>query len=177
MAAGTFTVLDYKLKTYHGTGPSDPHAGTPMGLFLLDDPDNAGFAVCVHIHFKIGDTNVHQRINLVHHKKPPMGSLLYYEEDHDGMSKSQIKKSKHKIEVPLDGNATLLVEACRQFVDENEKGRWKDVSQWNMTGKDEGIKKLFRLRERSAWEDSYLKYIEKFDLPKVSGTSSNTKQQ
>ena len=69
MESRPFTVLDYKLKTL-ATGT---HAGTPMGLFLLEDPTNADYAVCAHIHFKSGNTSKHQRINLVHHKIPPNG--------------------------------------------------------------------------------------------------------
>ena len=157
MSSPRFTVLDYKLKTYKGTGPTDPNAGTPMGLFLLDDPKNSGFAVCAHIHFKKGNTAKLTRINLVHHKKPPMESTLYIE-DH-----------LHKIVLPLDANATKLVTACRQCVDKKEPGRWTDVTKWSMTGMQLGVNGLFRVQqERSAWEESYLKHIKQFNLPEAA---------
>lgn len=66
-------------------------------------------------------------------------------------------------------DAIKLVEACRQFVESNEPGRWYDLSRWNMAGNQIGVNKLIRLKERSAWEESYLKYIEQFNLPKASG--------
>ena len=82
MKSKSFKVLDYKLKTYTGTGPADKNAGSPKGLFLLDDPHNPGFAVCAHVHFKAGSTDVNdvQRINVVHHKRPP-GRCIEYVED------------------------------------------------------------------------------------------------
>jgi len=167
MSSPRFTVLDYKLKTYKGTGPTDPNAGTPMGLFLLDDPHNSGYAVCAHIHFQKGNTDIFTRINLVHHKKTPMGSILYIE-DHNGLSPGQISSNLHKIKVHLDANATKLVSACRQYVDKKEPGRWTDVTKWNMTGMQLGVNGLFRVQqERSAWEDSYLKCIKQFKLPEV----------
>ena len=157
MSSPRFTVLDYKLKTYKGTGPTDPNAGTPMGLFLLDDPKNSGVAVCAHIHFKKGNTAKLTRINLVHHKKLPMESTLYIE-DH-----------LHKIVLPLDANATKLVTACRQCVDKKEPGRWTDVTKWSMTGMQFGVNGLFRVQqERSAWEDIYLKHIKQFNLPEAA---------
>ncbi|KAJ7387501.1 hypothetical protein OS493_000831 [Desmophyllum pertusum] len=167
MNSMNFIVLDYKLKTYQGTGP---HAGTPMGLFLLDDPNKKGFAVCAHIHFAKGDTSKPQRINLVHHKKPPMGSTLYIE-DHDGLSQAQINRNQHKIPVTTHRNASKLVQACYNYVNTREPQRWADVSQWNMTGMYTlGVNGMFRQQERSAWEESYLKHIEKYNLPKVANT-------
>lgn len=167
MTSSTFTVVDYKLKTL----VTGSHAGSPMGLFLLEDPTNPHYAVCAHIHFQIGNTNNPQRINLVHHKKPPVGSVLYTE-DHDGLSHPQIKRSEHKIQVPPDANTQRLVEACRTYVERMEKGRWNDSSQWNMTGIDLGVSGLFRVQEqqkqRSAWEDSYLEHIKRFKIPLVA---------
>ena len=103
MKSATFTVIDYKLmKMTRG-----PYAGAPMGLFLLKDPSKpTEYAVCAHIHFKKDDTSKVGRINLVHHKVPSFGSFLYIE-DHDGLSNSQIKRSRHKIpyaEVPNCAN-------------------------------------------------------------------------
>ena len=168
MNSRPFTVLDYKLKTL----VTGPYATTPMGLFLLEDYQNAGYTVCAHIHFQLGNTNNPQRINLVHHKKPPVGSVLYLE-DHDGLSSQQISKNWHKLHVPLDANAQDLVHACRTYVVSQEPGRWNNVSLWNMTGYDLGVNGLFRVLqerrgERSAWEDSYLVHIKKFNLPKVA---------
>lgn len=174
MSSGRFEVLDYKLKTFKGS--SGPYAGSPLGLFLLEDPNDKDKVICAHIHFARDDTSCHTRINLIHHKKPPFGNTsLINDEDHDGLSKTAVKKDKHKIQVSLDKNARQLVEACHQFVDANEKGRWKDVSKWNMEGGHISFKGRFRLtRERSAWEDKYLEYIKKFDLPKVSSNRSSS---
>ena len=167
MKSRPFTVLNYKLKTLN----SGPHAGTPMGLFLLEDPMNPGYAVCVHIHFDRGNTNRPQRINLVDHKKPPVGSVLYLE-DQDGLSHYQISHNLHKVQVPLDGNTRNLVQACHAYIESKEQGRWNNVSQWNMTGIDFGVNGLFsveeRLKQRSAWEKSYLEHIKEFNLPEVA---------
>ena len=93
MKSKTFNVIDYKLmKMTQGH-----YVDAPMGLFLLEDPsDPTNFAVCAHIHFEKNDTSKVGRINLVHHKVPRAGSILYVE-DHDGLSNTKIKKSQHKI--------------------------------------------------------------------------------
>ena len=157
MKSKSFKVLDYKLKTYTGTGPADKNAGSPKALFLLDDPHNPGFAVCAHVHFKAGSTDVNdvQRINLVHHKRPP-GRCIEYVED-GGKFRVNINKAADA--------ARELVKACRQYVDTNEPGRWNNVSQWNMTGSQLSVNGKFRLNERSAWEQSYLTSIKKYKLP------------
>ena len=157
MKSKSFKVLDYKLKTYTGTGPADKNAGSPIGLFLLDDPVNPGFAVCAHVHFKAGSTDVNdvQRINLVHHKRPP-GRCIEYVED----------GGKFRVNIDKTADAAReLVKACRQHVDTNESGRWNNVSQWNMTGSQLSVNGKFRLNERSAWEKSYLMSIKKYKLP------------
>ena len=164
MKSKSFKVLDYKLNTYTGTGPADKNAGSPKGLFLLDDPHNPGFAVCAHVHFKAGSTDVNdvQRINLVHHKRPP-GRCIEYVEDGG------------KFRVNIDKTADVareLVKACRQYVDTNEPGRWNNVSQWNMTGSQLSVNGKFRLNERSAWEQSYLMSIKKYKLPEKVPTNS-----
>ena len=158
MTSQPFTVLDYKLKRL-ATGT---HAGTPMGLFLLQDHNSPGYTVCAHIHFAMGNTNNPQRINLVHHKKAPMvimSHLVPYMYIVDGK----------KFQVLLGVNAQNLVQACRVYVESKEPGRWNDVSRWNMKGHQFGVNGLFRVRERqkqrSAWEDSYLKHIEQYHLP------------
>ena len=93
MKSAAFTVIDYKLKKM----TQGHYAGAPMGLFLLEDPSNpTKYAVCAHIHFENNDTLKVGRINLVRHKVPPVESILYIE-DLDGLSNSQIKKSRHKI--------------------------------------------------------------------------------
>ena len=157
MKSKSFKVLDYKLKTYTGTGPADKHTGTPMGLFLLDDPHNPGFAVCAHVHFKAGSTDVNdvQRISLVHHKRPPGRCIEYVE----GGGKFRVN-----INTAADA-ARELVKACGQYVDKNEPGRWNNVSHWNMTGSQLSVNGKFRLNERSAWEQSYLTSIKKYKLP------------
>ena len=157
MKSKSFKVLDYKLKTYTGTGPADKNAGSPKALFLLDDPHNPGFAVCAHVHFKAGSTDVNdvQRINLVHHKRPP-GRCIEYVED----------GGKFRVNIDKTADAAReLVKACRQYVDTNEPGRWNNVSQWNMTGSQLSVNGQFRLNERSAWEQSYLTSIKKYKLP------------
>ena len=93
MSSTNFTVLDYMLKTLQNT----PFAGRPMGLFLINDPNDPNLAVCAHVHFDENDTFKVGKINLVHHKVPPQQNLLYVE-DHDGLSKSQVKKGRHKVE-------------------------------------------------------------------------------
>ena len=157
MKSKSFKVLDYKLNTYTGTGPADKNAGSPKGLFLLDDSHNPGFAVCAHVHFKAGSTDVNdvQRINLVHHKRPP-GRCIEYVED----------GGKFRVNIDKTADAAReLVKACRQYVDTNEPGRWNNVSQWNMTGSQLSVNGKFRLNERSAWEQSYLTSIKKYKLP------------
>ena len=157
MKSKSFKVLDYKLKTYTGTGPADKNAGSPIGLFLLDDPVNPGFSVCAHVHFKAGSTDVNdvQRINLVHHKRPP-GRCIEYVED----------GGKFRVNIDKTADAAHeLVKACRRYVDTNESGRWNNVSQWNMTGSQLSVNGKFRLNERSAWEQSYLTSIKKYKLP------------
>ena len=164
MKSKSFKVLDYKLKTYTGTGPADKNAGSPIGLFLLDDPVNPGFAVCAHVHFKAGSTDVNdvQRINLVHHKRPP-GRCIEYVED----------GGKFRVNIDKTADAAReLVKACRQYVDTNEPGRWNNVSQWNMTGSQLSVNGKFRLNERSAWEQSYLTSIKKYKLPEKVPTNS-----
>ena len=113
MNSPTFNVIDYKLmKMTQGH-----YVDAPMGLFLLKDPSNpTKYAVCAHIHFENNDTSKVGRINLVHHKVPPVGSILYIE-DHDGLSNTQIKKSRHKIPY-------AMVPAC---VNANKK----DPSHWS----------------------------------------------
>ena len=164
MKSKSFKVLDYKLNTYTGTGPADKNAGSPKGLFLLDDPVNPGFAVCAHVHFKAGSTDVNdvQRINLVHHKRPP-GRCIEYVED----------GGKFRVNIDKTADAAReLVKACRQYVDTNESGRWNNVSQWNMTGSQLSVNGKFRLNERSAWEQSYLTSIKKYKLPEKVPTNS-----
>ena len=171
MSRRQFNVIDYKLKIMGGSpGPVSPYAGNPLGLFLLEDPHDEGKVICAHIHFDKKDTSHYSRVNLVHHKRPPLESTsLLHDEDLDNLSKTTIKYYKYKIEVTHDRCTHQLVEACRQFVQEDEMGRWEDVSRWNMTEEDISVKRKFRMvQERSAWEDNYLKYIEKFNLPKVS---------
>ena len=164
MKSKKFKVIDYKLNTYTGTGPADKNAGSPKGLFLLDDPHNPGFAVCAHVHFKAGSTDVNdvQRINLVHHKRPP-GRCIEYVED----------GGKFRVNIDKTADAAReLVKACRQYVDTNEPGRWNNVSQWNMTGSQLSVNGKFRLNERSAWEQSYLTSIKKYKLPEKVPTNS-----
>ncbi|XP_067020704.1 uncharacterized protein [Acropora muricata] len=88
-----FTILDYKLKTLK----DGQFAGSPMGLFLIEEPGEPKLAVCAHVHFAKGDTSKVGRINLVHHLKPH-GSNILYVEDREGLSDSQFNKRKHKIE-------------------------------------------------------------------------------
>ncbi|XP_068724250.1 uncharacterized protein [Montipora capricornis] len=90
--ASNFTVLDYKLKTFQG----ETFAGSPMGLFLIDEPGNPKFAVLAHVHFEKGNTSRVGKIKLVHHLKPQGNDILYVE-DHKGLSKNQVKRGKHKI--------------------------------------------------------------------------------
>ena len=87
-----FNILDYKLKTLQ-TGQ---FAGSPMGLFLIEEPRESKFAVCAHVHFAEGDTSKVGRINLVHHLKPHGNNILYVE-DHGGLTNSQGNNGKHKI--------------------------------------------------------------------------------
>ena len=177
MTSPTFTVLDYKLKKM----VTGPYAGSPMGLFLLEDPTNPNYAVCAHIHFQRGNTNDPQRINLVHHLKPPVGIVLYTE-DHGGLSRRQIRRNQHKIQVPLDANGQRLVQACRAYVTRRECCRWSCILRWNMTSHQLGVNGLFRvqerLRERSTWEDSYLQHIkaqhsENLDLADIANNNNN----
>ena len=91
-----FTVFDFKLKIMQ-TGPYKDYS---LGLFLLDDPHDAGRAVCAHVHFAKGDTSRVGRINLLHCKKPAdeVACEVYFE-DRDDLFNSQYKRNRHKIPV------------------------------------------------------------------------------
>lgn len=93
MNTPNFTVLDYKLKT----SQNGPFAGHPMGLFLMEDLNDSELAVCAHVHFASDDTSNVGMINVVHHKVPPLQNVLYVE-DHDGLSQSQLRRNRHKID-------------------------------------------------------------------------------
>ena len=154
MQSQKFTVLDYKLKTVTAADPSYKYGGTPLGLFLLEDPHNAQLAICAHIHFIDRNTaKAPSRINLVHHRKQlKRAGVFFYTE------------KLPKREIRVDGSQ-VLVEACRAYVTKNScQGTWADVSKWNMK---KSFNNSFKLQERSAWEDDYLEYITNFDLPKV----------
>lgn len=169
MVKGEFLVTDYKLKTFGGSsGKAAEFAGNPVGLFLLKVPSNK--FICAHIHFAPNNTRRPTRINLVHHHNVPCVNTGLYEEDHDKMLPKEIKKGEHKIDVTKHYNAGKLVQNCREFVEKKEPGRWSDVNKWDMTGKDDvSVLGTFKMiQERSAWEDESLKYIEQFNLPKVS---------
>ena len=162
MTSSTFTVLDYELTTL----VTGPYAGSPKGLFLLEDPTNPNYAVCAHIHFQRGNTSNPERVNLVHHKKPPMGSVIYlYVKDYGCLSRHKILLNWQKDPVV----ALNLVRACRDYVETKEPGRWNNVSQWNMTFSDLGVNLSLRVKERqkqrSTWEHSYLERITGFDIP------------
>ena len=88
-----FTILDYQLKTLQ----RGPFAGSPLGLFLIEEPGNPKSAVCAHLHFAKDDTSRVGRINLAHHLTPPRNEMLYVEGLH-GLSKSEVRKRKHVIE-------------------------------------------------------------------------------
>ena len=94
MNTSKFTILDYKLKTIEDR--SGPFTDSPIGLFLIEEPGKPKFAVCAHVHFAKGDTSRVGRINLVHCCLSPTNSLIYQEAE-AGLSKSQIKKKKHRI--------------------------------------------------------------------------------
>ncbi|XP_015766121.1 PREDICTED: uncharacterized protein LOC107344952 [Acropora digitifera] len=94
MNTSKFTILDYKLKTLGDR--NGPFTDSPIGLFLIEEPEEPEFAVCGHVHFLKGDTSRVGRINLVHCCLSPTNSLIYQEAE-AGLSKSQIKKGRHRI--------------------------------------------------------------------------------
>ena len=191
MESPTFKVLDYKLMKM----AKGPYKDAPMGLFLLEDRyDPTNYAVCAHIHFEKNSTFTVGKINLVHHKVPPTGNISSeYKEDTAGLSKNQIKKSRHKFpyamvpkcdnaneNIPSHWlywdwtrgflcddypeqmraeveNASKLVKACYDFVQEEESGRWANVVQWNMESFHQGVKGFLKKKQRSEWMDKYLK--------------------
>ena len=171
MDNGEFKVFDYKLKTFSGSsGQAARFRGNPVGLFLLEVPSGKlKLIICAHIHFAHNNTGYHTRINLVQHHNVPCVTGLYGE-DRGKMTPTKIKKGEHKIDVTDHYNAGKLVQNCREFVEKEEPGRWSDVSKWDMAGKDDVsvLGKFKMIQERSAWEDESLKYIEQFNLPKVS---------
>ena len=152
LSQASFAVLDYKLKKI---SCSDRRfANTPMGLFLVEDKTNPPYAVCVHIHFPLNDTTCVSRINLVHHIKPHLGAI-YSEEG----SKIHVAKTSRpwpwKSTTSVRGlsaaelqQARKLVRACHDAVEIFEKGRWSDISRWDMKHIQFGVKGLFRLKER-----------------------------
>ena len=171
MDNGEFKVFDYKLKTFSGSsGQAARFRGNPVGLFLLEVPSGElKLIICAHIHFAHNNTGYHTRINLVQHHNVPCVTGIYGE-DRGKMTPTKIKKGEHKIDVTDHYNAGKLVQNCREFVEKEEPGRWSDVSKWDMAGKDDVsvLGKFKMIQERSAWEDESLKYIEQFNLPKVS---------
>lgn len=94
MNTSKFTILDYKLKTLEDR--DGPFTDSPMGLFLIEEPEEPEFAVCAHVHFLKGDTSRVGRINLVHCCLSPTNSLIYQEAE-AGLTKTKIKKGRHRI--------------------------------------------------------------------------------
>jgi hypothetical protein len=122
-----------------------------MALVLLYDPNDNHYVVCVHIHFHNANTSLNNvsGVNLIHHKLPPrnVGSFIL-EDPHD---------EKHKFK---SWETHELVRQCKAYVDENDPGRWADHTRWNMR---RSFNNSFRLEERSAWMDDYVKEMIKND--------------
>ena len=112
-----FTILDYQLKTLR----RGPFAGSPLGLFLIEEPGNPKSAVCAHVHFAKDDTSRVGRINLAHHLTPPRNEMLYVEGLH-GLSKSEVRKRKHMIEYVAVPNVS---QPCDREPDDLEYSEWK----------------------------------------------------
>ena len=145
-----FNILDYKLKKMKKNG-------TPMALVLVDDdPKDQAHVVCVHIHFRNRNTsnlcNV-SGVNLIHHNRPTnAGDVghLFLEDTSD---------RKWKFRREDASRYRHLVEQCKNYVDGTEPGRWADPLLWNMKKDELGFHGHFRLKERSAWMDHYVKKI------------------
>ena len=170
LLAKKFVVFDYKLKIYKVDTRDPPqHQNTPMGLFLLEDPQNKGLAVCAQVHFAENDTSKINRINLVYRKKSLNLNLLQFEEKdvhvHDFPGK-YIPTNQQKIPVPL---CEELVNACFDFVNSKEPGRWGNVARWNMK---QSWANKFRKEERSMYMKKYLESIKKYNLPTLGKFNS-----
>lgn len=182
-----FTILDYKLKTLQ----NGAFAGSPMGLFLIEEPGEPKFAVCAHVHFAKGDTLKVGRINLVHHLKPNGDNILYVEDDEGGINKikyavvPKVKKAskpddleywKWKEKDPSSSVSFIsqqrklkdevnkgakLVKACHDFVESEEPGRWNDHTKWDMKSSDLSHSGKFRQKERSQWMKKYKEIYDK----------------
>ena len=157
LLAKKFVVFDYKLKIYKGSTPQ--HQNTPMGLFLLEDPQNKDLAVCAHVHFAKNDTSKVNRTNLVHHKKSVNLNLLQFE-------KEDLPTNQRRIQVSL---CKELVNACFNFVNSKEPGRWGNVARWNMN---QSWANKFRKEERSMYMTEYLESIKKYNLPTMGKFNS-----
>jgi hypothetical protein len=142
-----FDILDYKLKTMKKNG-------TPMALVLVEDPNDNAHVVCVHIHFRNENTsnldNV-SGVNLIHHNRPTNVG------DEGHLFLEATPNDKLKIWSEDAAKYRHLVEQCEIYVNTTEPGRWAEPSRWNMGYFDLGIKGKFRLKERSAWMDDYVK--------------------
>ena len=143
-----FDILDYKLKTM---AIND----TPLALVLVDNPADNEHVICVHIHFRYRDNteldNV-SRVNLVEHERPEYPSLLFL-----GVSETGPKLQLNPREDADRYEA--LVRQCKEYVENKQPGRWRDISWWNMRNNQLGVNHMFRMQERSAWMNQYLQEV------------------
>ena len=145
LSQDNFVILDYKLKTMLN--------GTPMALVLVDDPNDEVHVVCVHIHFRNSVTSNLKNVsgvNLIHHKRPTNVG----DEDNLFLEATPYSKLSFKLEEP---NIFRLVQRCKTYVNGEKRGRWNKSKRWKMGNNQLGFNKKFRLKERSAWMDKYVK--------------------
>ena len=149
-----FEIMDYKLKKM-----AEPNC-TPLALFLVG-PDHC--PICVHIHFKKKRKTTLATVsgvNLVEYQPAPATTR-----DPLALFVAVIENVKwHLTPREYGPQYQRLVQQCRDYVEVKEPERWANVDMWNMNNNQLGFNGKFRMQERSAWMDNYLKEI----VPKTS---------
>ena len=137
-----FQILDYKLKKMRN--------GTPLALVLVDNPADNEHAICVHIHFNNSNTELSNvsGVNLVEHDQPN-GSSTLFDENGPKFHLGPREADRYKV----------LVRQCKEYVDNKQRGRWRNIARWDMRNNQLGVNHMFKMQERSAWMDKYLEEV------------------
>ena len=148
-----FNIIDYKLTKMRN--------GTPIALFLVrnlgdqdqvDNPDDDDHVIYVRIHFSNSTTTFGNvgGVNLVQHQRPTYPSLLFLAVN-DPNAVWHLNPKEHAAQYKR------LVTQCKNYVEATERGRWVDVTRWNMGNNQLGVNHMIRMRDRSTWMNEYVK--------------------